>query len=81
MKIVLAGMHQTIAKSIRLARFCPSFGLFIQPGLATMPKSLFILAAMSGLPWDGWVLGFWWRVGIVMYVFILAFSFDETNHQ
>ena len=28
----------------------PSFGW---PGLATMPKSLFILAAMSGLPWDG----------------------------
>lgn len=33
-----------------------------------MPKSVFILAAMSGLPWDGWVLGFCWRVGIVTRV-------------
>lgn len=50
----------------------PSFG---QPGLATMPKSLFILAAMSGLPWDGWVLGFCWRVGIVTRVVFFSWPF------
>ena len=72
-KTICRRSHQIMGKISKVGQILdPSFG---QPGLATMPKSLFILAAMSGLPWDGWVLGFCWRVGIVTRVVFFSWPF------